>query len=95
MNEPSLQSVLPVAARDAVANGMNEDFRSSLKLPKKMNRYLVARAMDRVLLEHLTVAEVKAQMGLVKSEAEYVEKVVAEFRAWEAANKAPAEPEKE
>lgn len=92
--EPTLQSVLPASSHEAIAKSMGEDFKSKLKLPKGTNGFLVARAVDRVLLEKKTVAEVQKAMGLVRSEAEYVTAVVDEFRAWEAANKATAAAEK-
>lgn len=86
--EPSLSSVLPASTQEVVAKGFGEDFKSKLKLPKGVNRFLVARAVDRVLLNKDTVAEVKKAMGLVASEVDYVTAVINEFRAWEAASKA-------
>lgn len=86
--EPTLQSVLPASAQEAVAKGFGEDFKSKLKLSKGINRHLVARAVDRVLLDKNTVGETKKAMGLVESEAVYVAAVIDEFRAWEAASKA-------
>jgi hypothetical protein len=88
VNEPSLQSVLPASSREAISGEMSKDFQSVLKLPKGMNRHIIARAIDRVLLERKTVEEL---VGLVASERAYVSQVVVEFRAWEAANKAPVQ----
>lgn len=93
MNEPSLQSTLPASARQAISGEMSKDFQSALKLPKGMNRQMVARAIDQVLLNGKAVESLKTSMGLLPSEADYVSKVVVEFRAWEAANQAPAAPE--
>lgn len=85
--EPSLQSVLPAATRDVIAKSMSEDFRSNLKLPRRMDRHLVARAIDYVLLGKLTIEETQRKMGLLRSEVAYITAVIDEFRQWEAANK--------
>ena len=94
-SEPSLSSVLPAASREVIAQSMNKEFRSALKLPRGMNRHLVARGIDLIILDKRSIDQVGAALGLVHSETEYIEKVVAEFRAWEAANTKPAEPAKE
>jgi hypothetical protein len=86
-SEPTLQSVLPAATHDAIAKALGEDFKSTLKLPKGMNRYIIASAIDNVLLHELSVEQVKTQIGLVASEVSYVKSVIDEFRAWEAMNK--------
>jgi hypothetical protein len=88
VNEPSLESVIPAASREAISDELKKSFESQLKLPKGMNRHLVARAIDRVLLGGQDIDEVQREMGLVYSEVGYVVRVVFEYRAWEEANKA-------
>ncbi len=98
MNEPSLQNVLPATSREAVSAQMTQDFKSTLKLPKGVNRHLIARAIDKVLLEKENIEQVRGGLGLVASETEYMTKVIEEFRAWEVAAAATApvpEPAKE
>ncbi len=82
---PTLQDVLPASQKEVVAKAFNDEFRANLKLPRGMNKYLVSYAIDRVLLQGYTVENLP---GLVKSERQYVAAVIAEFRAWEAANQA-------
>lgn len=83
----SLQDILPASTREAVSSAIVKNFKSELKLPKGMNRHVVAHAVDRVLLGK-TIEAVKAELGLVASEVTYVGRVVDEFRAWNEAQKA-------
>lgn len=83
MNNIDIKSILPNSTRNAIGVQMDEKFRSTLKLPKGMNRHMIARAIDRIFLEKMNIAQVKSKMGLVSSEVEYLTAVIAEFRAWE------------
>lgn len=91
MNEATLQEILPATTQQAVGTQLIQDFKSTLKLPKGMNRQMVARAVDYMLLKKKTVEQAQHELGLVASEAEYVGKVVEEFKAWDAAKSAPIE----
>lgn len=91
---PNIQDILPAATQAVIAQGINEEFKSTLKLPKGMNRHLVARGVDLIIIDKLTPEQVQKKMGLVPSEVKYITEVVAEFRAWEAASAAMKAAEK-
>jgi hypothetical protein len=81
---PTIQNVVPSAARETLLKSLNDAFQSALKLPRGMNRGMISRAVDRVILEKIPVEELG--MGLLRREREYIAKVVEEFRSWEAIN---------
>jgi hypothetical protein len=89
-SEPTLNSILPAATQEVVNQELNKTFRSTLKMPKGMNRWMVGRGIDQMILNGLPIEQVKAKIGLVASEVEYVTAVIDEYRAWEAINKPPA-----
>jgi hypothetical protein len=84
----NVQDIIPVATQNAIAAGLTDAFRSTLKMPKKMNRYFIAKCFDRLILNHEPLDDIR---GLVPAEREYLRAVLAEFNAW----KASTQPEKE
>jgi hypothetical protein len=56
-------------------------FRSKLKLPKGCNKYVIAYAVDRVLLRGMTTEQ--ASFGLTAKEKVFLAELVAEYRAYE------------
>jgi hypothetical protein len=84
---PNIQDIAPVASQEALLAAIQKTFQSTLRLPKDMNRFMIGRAVDRVLLERVAIEELG--MGLLRSEREYITKVVSEFKAWQETHPAP------
>jgi hypothetical protein len=86
----AMGAILPETSKKVIeARAKSEDsFRSSIQLPRKANKHLVIGAVNRVLFQGQEFEQ--ATHGLVKSEREYVEDVVAEYTAWKSAKTEPS-----
>jgi len=78
----NIEQALPIATREVVVNSLNEFFKTKLQIPKKMNKFLIGRAIDLVVAGHQTVEQAQKAMGLLRSEVEFVVKAVDEFMGW-------------
>jgi hypothetical protein len=87
VNTSNVSDIIPVAASQAISGLMNQAFKSNLKVPKSANKYLVAKAVDRIVLAHESLEVVCHQMGLTQTEAEYIQLVAVEFGEWNMAAK--------